>query len=212
MENIPQVDTEEEVVEDSVESTEFKPNQALDREKTLLERFSGKAKKIARVMALVSALSAVPVVTQEAYAQENKDATKVEKVEKEQEEKIDMSKVTEASKWSKDMLEQAKSDLNEIKTADDADYLARDIFKIYAEYYLGIKTKEYTNDDRRFVLQNVKGAVKLLGDLNKKFPVHGYEHMVDCFSDVVKHLNYSLSYAGKKDREMLKKLDTYIKK
>lgn len=77
IENTPEVNTEtEEISEDA----EFRPEQALTQEKTILERFRGKATNVARTMLLVSTLSFGQGAVNEVYAQEDKVDTKIEKV------------------------------------------------------------------------------------------------------------------------------------
>lgn len=55
---------------EAAETTELKPEQALARERGVLGKFRGKAKKTAEVLLLVSALSIGPSVVNETYAQE----------------------------------------------------------------------------------------------------------------------------------------------
>ncbi len=63
------------------ETQGLQPEKALEEEKGVLRKFQGKAKKIAGVLMLMSALSAAPGLVNEAYA-EQKQSTKVEHVEK----------------------------------------------------------------------------------------------------------------------------------
>lgn len=55
---------------ESYEGAELKPERALAEEKSIFERLRGKAREVAGVMMLMTALSAAPGFTQEAYAQE----------------------------------------------------------------------------------------------------------------------------------------------
>ena len=70
----PELPKEEvlEMRETAVEKTGLKPEQAIAQERSVLERFKGKAKRVAGVLLFVSALSAGPGMVGEAYAQETK--------------------------------------------------------------------------------------------------------------------------------------------
>ncbi|MEI6281093.1 MAG: hypothetical protein WCP17_03820 [bacterium] len=80
MENVPQINTEVEEFESN--DSKLNPDEALSREKSILDRFKGKAKSVARIMLLVSALSAGGGVVNEVYAQENKPSTNTEQIQK----------------------------------------------------------------------------------------------------------------------------------
>ena len=61
---------------------ELKPEQAFANERGALEKFSGKAKEVAGVLLLITALSAAPDMVREAYSQEKESPAKVEQLEK----------------------------------------------------------------------------------------------------------------------------------
>lgn len=197
----------------------FEPKQALAQEKTGLERFSGMSKKVARVMLLVSALSVAPGVVSQANAQETKaPGAKIEQVQKNQEEKIDESKLTESSKWSKSIIESARADMAKIKTQEDANWLIRSHFGPFvSEYYMptkgdikegayGTKTRDYTQEDSRFLLQGAKEMKKIVEELNTKFKVEAYSDRIEQIDKLITHLESKSSYAGQKQSELLKRM------
>ena len=83
MEDIPQIKTENQENLEFAETPQLETEKALVREKGVFEKFKGKAKDVARVMMLVSVLSAGSGVVSEAYAQNNTgNQTRVEQAEK----------------------------------------------------------------------------------------------------------------------------------
>jgi len=73
-----------EMRETVVEKAELKPEQAIAQERSVLERFKGKAKQVASVLLFVSALSVGPGMVSEAYAQGTKLTTRTEQVRKQE--------------------------------------------------------------------------------------------------------------------------------
>ncbi len=65
------------------ETVKFKPEQAIAHERSILERFKGKAREVAGILLFVSALSVGPGTVGETYAQEIKPAVQTEQIEKE---------------------------------------------------------------------------------------------------------------------------------
>lgn len=57
---------------EQINQKELKPQEALDQERGIFEQFKSKGKEVASVLFLVSVLSTAPGLTQEAYAQRQK--------------------------------------------------------------------------------------------------------------------------------------------
>ncbi len=206
---------------DSVESDEFKPEQILTEEKSLLERFTGKAKKIARVMTIVSALSVAPGMVQEVYAQENKSGAKVEQVQSNPE------NLTEASTWASEIVEKAKADMSEIKTAKDADALLGDYLvqflnkwrflnkNISKDVNKNLDKRGYTKEDTKLILQRSQEMEGILDEIDGKFGADkvSYSRLGRPFlKDIMKDIEWESSYAYKKQQENFKRLDEQLNK
>jgi len=184
------------------EQAELKPEQAIAQERSVLERFKGKAKQVAVVLLFVSALSAGPGMVGEAYAQETKPTTRTEQVQKQekQEEKINEANLTESSKWSRGVVESARADMKKIKTAEDAEWLVRTHFnQLVSEYYMptkgnlkegpyGIKTRDYTEDDSKLLLRNAQEMKKVMQELNTKFGIEAFDKRIEQVDDMIKKL------------------------
>ncbi len=207
-----QKNSEEEVV-DSIESADFKPEQALNKEKTLFERFSGKAKKIARVMTLVSALSAAPGLVQEAYAEQKSPDVKVKQVEKES---INEANVTESGKWAKEILDQAKSELSEVKTREDAiHFINSNAGSFMRECYFPTKgnirqaelvptltLRKYSVDDLRLIAQVAEQLKTILQDLDSKYSMGGTIDKVKTnLDDIDKKASSETLYSSRKQAD-----------
>ena len=75
-----------ETATESHETAELTPESALAQEKGIFKRLQGKAKEVAAVMMLITALSATPGFTHETYAQESgRQPVAMEQVEEKQE-------------------------------------------------------------------------------------------------------------------------------
>jgi len=216
----------EEVLEvrERVEEPELKPEQALTQERSVLERFKGKAKQVAGVLLFVSALSAGPGMVSEAYAQETKPTTRTEQVQKQekQEEKINEANLTESSKWSRSVVESARADMKKIKTAEDAEWLVRTHFnQLVSEYYMptkgnlkegpyGIKTRDYTEDDSKLLLRNAQEMKKVMQELNTKFGIEAFDKRIEQVDDMIKKLEQRSSYSGQKQKEALERMEKLL--
>ncbi len=65
------------------ENVEFMSEQAIAQEKSILEKFRGKAKQIAEILLFISALSTTPGMVSKTYAKEIKPTIKTEQIKKE---------------------------------------------------------------------------------------------------------------------------------
>jgi len=205
----------------------FEAETALREEKSILERFRGKeGRDIAKVMIFVSALSAGAGIVKEAYAQETQPLTKIEQVkqEKQKEQKIEINEanLTASSMWSGNIIESARNDMDKIKTAEDAEWLVRSYFNQFvSEYYMptkgnlkegpyGIKMRDYSEDDSKFLLQNAREMKELLQELNEKFGIEAYEKRIEQIDDMITKLEKQSSYAGQKQKEVLERLEKML--
>ncbi|MCD6270601.1 hypothetical protein J7J23_02350 [bacterium] len=197
----------------------FDTETALREEKSVLEQFRGKAKNIAKVMLLVSALSVGPGMAKEAWAQKTQSAIKVEQIDqaKDEEQKIEINEanLTASSKWSGEIIEAAKNNMNKVKTAKDAEQLVRLYFNPFVtEFYMptqgrveegpyGIKVRHYTEDDTKYLLQNAQEMKELLQELNDKFSIEAFDKRMRQINDMIKKLERRSSYAGQQKERLL---------
>ncbi len=224
MENIEQTNAETE--EESVESSEFESEKALGHEKTLLERFSGKARKIARVMTLVSALSAAPGLVQEAYAQQATPGTKTEQVNKDT---INEANVTESGSWAKQILEKAKSELSEVETKEDAlAFINANVGNFVREWrfptkgniraleyggktYSNIVSRRYSADDGKLIMQSARAFKSIIQDLDSKYQIGNIGNNAQTIlDDIIKDAAEKSSYANRKRQELLDRSDKIL--
>jgi hypothetical protein len=227
--NHEQIEPEEEIVKELpkeavlevreavAEGAELKPEQALTKERSVLERFKGKAKQVAVVLLFVSALSAGPGMVREAHAQETEQQEK-------QEEKINEANLTESSKWSRGVVESARADIKKIKTAEDAEWLARTHFNQFvSEYYMptkgdlkegpyGIKTRDYTEDDSKFLLRNAQEMKRIMQELNTKFGIEAFDKRMEQVDGMIKKLERQSSYSGRKQKEALERMEKLLQR
>lgn len=212
-----------EVAAEQQETTELEPEKALTQEESIFNKFHGKAKKIANVMILMTALSAAPGFTQEAYAQEKgRQPVKQEQVQQKEEDKINEAKLTGSSTWARGITESARADLKKIKTAEDAEWLIRSHFnQLVSEYYLptkgnlkegpyGIKTREYSEDDTKLLLQSAKEMKQLLQDLNTKYGIEAYDKRQEQIDDMIKKLERQSSNSFQKQKEVLDRFEKML--
>ncbi len=200
MENIQQETTNE----GSMDPTEF-----LAREKTILEKFGGNARKIARVMALVSALSTAPGLTQETYAQQIPD-TKTEQVEKEN---INEENITESGEWAKEILEKAESELTEIETKEDVvHFINSNVGSFMRECYFPTKgdikqaelapnltLRRYSVDDLKLIVEVSEQFKIIIQGLNTKYNVgENIDKVEKNLADIGDKASTETSYSSRK--------------
>ncbi len=229
-ESLEKVEEKKEGLEDKEDKFEIEP--ALQEEESILGRFRGKAKTAARVMVVISLLSIGLGIVKEthAHAQEAQPLTKSEEVEQEkqeeekEEEKIEINEanLTASSMWSGNIIESARNDMDKIKTAEDAEWLVRSYFNQFvSEYYMptkgnlkegpyGIKMRDYSEDDSKFLLQNAQEMKELLQELNEKFGIEAYEKRMEQIDDMITKLERQSSYVGQKQKEVLERLEKML--
>jgi len=125
---------------------ELRPEQIPTKEKSIFEKFQGKAKELAGVLTLVTALSMSPGLTREAFAEEQ---TK-QPAEKEQ--------IKEMQKIFKEFLVKEKNTSHEFKIK----FLSSDIGKVMEQQNI-----KFNNDKGSFTLSRDKQVNGLeFGELN----------------------------------------------
>ena len=68
-------------IEKKEEKQEFQPMEMVEKEKTLLQKFEGKAKSVAKMLSLVTFLTVAPAAVEQAYGKEKVEPTKIGDVE-----------------------------------------------------------------------------------------------------------------------------------
>lgn len=202
---------------------------AIAEEKGTLEHFKGKAKDVAKVMLLASVLSVGPVgpgIAQGEDAQKAQPSTRIERVKqgrgKEQKIEINEANITASSEWSGEIIESAKSDMGKVKTAEDAEWLVRSHFNQFiSEYYMptkgkvkegpyGTKTRDYTEDDLKYLLQNAQEMKGLVQELDDKFGLEAFDKRMNQINNMITKLESQSSYSGQKKKESLEKLEKML--
>jgi len=199
----------------------FNAEAALDKERSVLEKFRGKAKDAAKVMMFISALSFGAGMAGEARAEDSQAAVKVEQVEGQNKEKLEINEkeLTNESKWAKDILESAKKELKELKTSEDAElWLISHVNKFIADYIdkfyiaaLNGTAKDYTNDDLKYVLKSAQELGEMAQDVRDKFGAK-IKNRTKKINMIIKKLKRRTSYAGRKRKEQIDSLLKRFKK
>jgi hypothetical protein len=189
-------------------------NAFMAREQSVLEKFRGKARDVAKVMMFVSGLAAGEGMVSEAHAEQPRQGQKVEKAER--------RNLTENSKWSDEIATEARRDLKDVQTAQDAEGLVANHFNHFvSEFYLptkgdvveaayGVKTREYSKDDASEVLDNARIMKSILEQLHAKFILAGYENRLSQINDVIIKIERKTTVAGQSEQQILKRAQEII--
>jgi hypothetical protein len=186
-----------------------------------VKKFFKGIKEVGRKGLLASVVGASALAgagVEQANAQEHKTVDKQHQQlsQEKQGPQIDESKLTESSKWSREIVNSAKADLKNIKTQEDANWLIRSYFGPFvAEYYTptkgnlkegayGTKTREYSKEDLIFLLQQAKVMKQIVEELNAKFGVEAYGDRISEIDGLIGKLESRSSYAGQAQERMLK--------
>lgn len=174
-------------------------------------------------MLLLTALSAAPGFTQGVRGQEGQQPTGTEDVQKEKKSNINEANLTGSSIWARGIIESARADLKKIQNAEDAEWLIRShLNQLVSEYYLptkgalkegsyGIKTREYSEDDKKFLHASAQEMKQLLEDLNTKYGVQAYEKRQEQINDMIQKLERRSSYAFQKQKDALERMENTLK-
>lgn len=128
--------------ESAPERESFDVEKGLSRERTILERFHGRAKAIARVMLFISALSAESIITKEARAEEPGTSIQTEHNlnSPDEQETIESKKnITTSSQWAERYVNNAQAEYEDanIKTKEEArQFIITFVDTFIAEFYL----------------------------------------------------------------------------
>ncbi len=192
------------------------PNTIIDREESLSERLQGSARKAAKVMMLVTALSALPGLSKDAhaigYAESVGRTERTEQVYRKDEQQSEKIKVTGASAWAGEHTKKALSDLKHIKTAQDAEWMVQLHVDGFAdEFYSAPRNasgrstynteRVYTIDDAKYVIDCTKTLKSIMEDLRRRYSVGNYEKRQARLDAVISNLEQQTSYSFQKEQE-----------
>lgn len=208
------------------EQEKLQPERAVAQERGVLDRFRGKAKEIAGVMMMLSALSVMPGIPTEAYAEKRKQPTQAGQIQKNKEQHVNEAKLTASSTWAGAIMESMRADMGKIKTAEDADWLMRSHFrKFISEYYFptegnvkegayGVKVRHYSPEDAQFVLKNAQEMKQMLQDLNMRYgmDIELYGKRLERIDDMIGKLERKSSYSYQKRQEELERLEESLRR
>lgn len=208
----------------NIEIGSIDPNTIIEREESFSERLQGSARKAAKVMMLITALSSLSAFSNDAEAGQYryyKDTPRAEYVQKNNAEQPERLRLTNASKWVGEKVRGAENDLKQIKTAQDAEWLVRLYVDGFAnEFYMPSKGSSnrpnynalpriYTIDDAQYAIECAKILKGIMEDLHKRFGVGNYEERQARLDKVIVNLNQQTSYSFQKEqeakREMMKR-------
>lgn len=213
---------EEGVVDKSFESSQgpevgfINPNTIIDREESLSERLQGSARKAAKVMMLITALSALPGFAKDAEAQEyrsNNDLARTEQMYSKGSQESEKKQLTQASGWAGEKVKSALKDLRDIKTAQDAEWLVRSHMDGFVDDFYsaprgssGRSTynapeRVYTIQDAKYAIDCAKTLKGVMEDLQGKYGVSNYEKRQARLDGVISNLEQQTSYSFQKEQE-----------
>jgi hypothetical protein len=184
-------------------------------EKNLLGRFRGKAGNVAKLFMLMSTMAAAPNFVPSADAQERAPRASTEQI---QDDVIDEEKITASGTWARDMVNTARAELGEVKTAEDAEWFVRsNISRFHSEFrrptkgnlekgQYGNNIRRYSEEDLELVLESAKNIKDILDDLReKRFGDDLYEDEEEALNGMIEQLTQRTSYAGRKQSELLRR-------
>ncbi len=198
---------------------EMESAEAQIQEKTLLEKFVGKAREMAGVFMLVTLAACSKEKSPESIpAVETPPTPAATTVHGENVEEINAANITDASKWSANIINSMKADRSRVKTAEDADmflklHVGEFLFETYAPKVLkaALKNKraeeikdfmDYTTDDYRLTLKNARALRSTADELMTGFGLaEKYKEARDELDELIRTLEWNTSYAGEKARE-----------
>lgn len=224
-EGVLEDDWEEEGAEnprESAEVTPFDQDAAIEKERGFLETMEGKAKKVAKVMALVSALSLGAGYGEEAYARDRDDTPRAEQVERSNERPSREERLTSAGRMFDRMVDDAREDMGKIQTAEDAEWLLRaHVDQFVSEYYIpskggrvrkdpyGVKVREYSEGDLHSILQNAKDMKNILNEIQEKYGIDQQKRS-EQLDDMIQKVERRASYAGRMEEALMKQMEKQL--
>ncbi len=197
------------------------PNTIIDQEKSLSERLQGSARKAAKVMMLVTALSALPGFQNDAQAHEygaNNDSLRTEYIDNKNSQGSEKLKLTKASKWAGEKVKSAHNDLKHIWTAQDAEWLVRIHMDGFADdfyspprgasgrYIYNAPDRVYTIDDAKYAIECARTLKGIMEDLHGRYGVVNYEKRQARLDAVISNLEQQTSYSFQKEQEAYREL------
>ncbi|MDO8436408.1 MAG: hypothetical protein Q7S82_03485 [bacterium] len=153
-------------VREVAQGPELKPDKAFAQERGVLERFNGRAKEVARVLLLATALATGAGAIEQAFAQERPTAEDVEKKKSPQERAIDILNILYNLPDNPIALNEAHNNAMKSQVARQL------IFQFALEKKLGFPETgrttgrvTVTRDDTRSVLKDLGAAGEVFADI-----------------------------------------------
>jgi hypothetical protein len=167
-------------------------------ERTLLERFKGKAGKLLRAYMLITSLTNItsPVP---AYGAESP--------------KMPEHHDTAETHYS-ESVSKAEAELSEVKSAEDAEWFMKSNTDPFTtEFYFpthgetqeisGITVRKPNLENDKAMLSDAKVMQNILKQIHDKFPSAYTKKRIDQLQDVIEKLTHTTSYSGRKQHEVL---------
>mgnify|MGYP001589649351 CR=1 FL=1 len=219
-ESFPKLENPSEDLENKEGGESFQDE--FDKEEGFLTRFSGKAKSVAKLLILATAvnfgaLGADRLEAKDATAAGNKDqVTETQKSE---------FKEVAKENWATQILEDFKSDMKAVKTQEDFKWAARDAFNRFnQEFYFpeydasgkkitggAVEQMKISLDTEmsREGVEEITGAIQeflgIVEEGDKKYGTQYAETFDDKLESIKKHAERRSSVAFKKQQEILKR-------
>jgi hypothetical protein len=195
-------------------------NAAVAAEASLLESIGEKAKKMAKVMTVVSALSFGAGLPQDADAAGPSVTVKVETSDRGRQ--VAAERVSSAGQLFQSMVEHARRDQRAVVYSEDAEALLQKHFdRFVGEYFnpthgrlrdsvYGVKVRNYNDADHAAIKASAIEMKGLLLDLYAQYEIDDYEGRLVQIDEMIKKVSYSATDVGKIEKALKQQVEKQL--
>lgn len=180
----------------------------------------GKARQVAKVMALVSALSFGSSYSQESHAFEASRGTpRAERYVHSAEQRMPREeRMSSVGRMFDRIADNAHRDMRKVKTAEDAELLLRAHYdEFVSEYYAptrgnvrsrsyGTRAREYTIGDLHSIISNANDLKGILNELHQNYGVD-HERRSAQMDDLIQKVERTASYSGQIKSSVIRQIE-----
>jgi hypothetical protein len=214
---------------ESETSSEFRSEEVLGREKTVLDKFRGRAKELAALMIFASSIACGPRVEradagahdrtniemQNTKPRPARPSTLQKEIPTSISARTSVSSTAEAGVGSENNDTPNNSEVSRLKTKEDAEWYVRShLNPLISEFYIptkgevvegpyGVPIRKYSAEEYGMQLKSARIMERTLTYLHKKFGLDNFEERMAQIRDMITKLEQQSSYAGQAQREIL---------
>lgn len=209
----------------------FNPEAAREMESSILQKFTGKAKLISRVLIMTSMLTLGAGVFKEASAGENASKDSTEQVENKaggsssaEKTEINRNNLTASGMYAENVVLSARIDMEKVETSADANTLVRThLNNLVSEFFeptkgdvkegaYGVRVVDRSQEDALLWEKSANEMKQIIEELNKDYGIEAFEKRISQINTIIEKLKKEASYSYQTQKKMMEEAEKELGK